>query len=190
MTNVPNTEADNTTVVEASGLRKLWHKLMTSNSLIITYLRSIVSSQAASWVDYIVRFALFSLGALDAFWSVACGAFCGGVVNCIINYRFTFRAENCDWRAVVVKYAVVWLGSMLLNSYGSEALYKFVSGLAWVQHIGIKDNIVFLATTLFVSLMVSWFWNFALQRYVVYRPMPFDKYIIRLLGGKSKEQNK
>lgn len=165
--------------------KRLWHELMTSNSLVVTFLRSMVSSQAASWVDYIVRFVLFSLNALNAFWSVACGAVCGGIVNCIINYRFTFRADGCDFRAVIVKYTAVWVGSLLLNSFGSEALYNFVNEMQWVHSFDIHENAIFMVTSLFVSLMVSWFWNFALQRYMVYRPMPFDPYLSRLLGGKK-----
>ena len=101
-------------------LKEIGDTLLKSNSLIITYLRSIVSSQCASWTDYIVCFCLFALAGLDSFWATACGAFCGGVINCIINYKFTFRAQGVDWRAVVVKYAFVWTGSILLNSYGPK----------------------------------------------------------------------
>jgi len=92
-----------------------------------------------------------------------------------------------DWRAVVVKYAFVWVGSLLLNSYGTEALYNVVSDWQWLQSLGFNTNIYFIGTRLFVSLMVSWFWNFALQRYVVYRPMPFDIYITAFLGGNKNK---
>lgn len=166
--------------------KEIGNTLLKSNNLVITYLRSIVSSQAASWTDYIVCFLLFSLAGLGSFWATAAGAFCGGVINCIINYKFTFRAEGCDWRAVVVKYAVVWTGSLLLNSYGTEWFYGVVGGWEWVNNLGASENVVFIGSRLFVSLMVSWFWNFALQRYVVYRPMPFDKYIVSALGGKVR----
>lgn len=162
-------------------------KLLKSNSLITTYLRSIVSSQCASWADYIVCFALFSLAGLPPFWATAAGAFCGGVINCIINYKFTFRAEGCDWRAVVVKYAFVWLGSLLLNSFGTEYFYAWTATWQWPAQLGISTDVVFIASRLFISLMVSWFWNFALQRYVVYRPIGLDKYILRLFGVKSRE---
>lgn len=168
-------------------LKEIGDTLLKSNSLIITYLRSIVSSQCASWTDYIVCFCLFALAGLDSFWATACGAFCGGVINCIINYKFTFRAQGVDWRAVVVKYAFVWTGSLLLNSYGTETLYNVVSDWQWLQSLGFNQNVYFIGTRLFVSLMVSWFWNFALQRYVVYRPMPFDKYITAVLGGNKEK---
>ncbi|MDE5628815.1 MAG: GtrA family protein [Muribaculaceae bacterium] len=160
-------------------LKKTGDKLLKSNSLIITYLRSIVSSQLASWTDYIVCFCLFSLSLLPPFWATAAGAFCGGVINCIINYKFTFRADNCDWRAVVVKYLFVWIGSLLLNSFGTEYFYAWAQSWQWPAQAGISQNVIFVGSRLFISLMVSWFWNFALQRYVVYRPLAIDKYIVR-----------
>ncbi len=86
-----------------------------------------------------------------------------------------------------MKYAFVWTGSLLLNSYGTEALYNVVSNWQWLQSLGFNQNVYFIGTRLFVSLMVSWFWNFALQRYVVYRPMPFDKYITAVLGGNKEK---
>ena len=52
---------------------------------------------------------------------------------------------------------------------------------------------IFAASTLAVSLLVSWFWNFALQRYFVYRPSKFDPYAIALVNflgfRKRKTQN-
>ena len=170
-----------------ASLKSIGDKLLKSNSLIITYLRSIVSSQCASWTDYIVFFLLAKLTGLTPFWATAAGAFCGGVVNCIINYKFTFRAEGCDWRAVVVKYAVVWTGSLLLNSFGTEWFYGLMSGWQWLCDLGLPQDVVLIGSRLFISLMVSWFWNFALQRYVVYRPMPFDRYIVAALGGTPKK---
>ncbi len=169
-------------------LKSIGKKLLTSNNFIITYLRSMVSSQAASWVDYVVCFLLFALTGLGSFWATAAGAFCGGVVNCIINYKFTFRAEGCDWRAVVVKYAVVWCGSLLLNSYGTEWFYGVVMNWQWIQSFNLPENVYFIGSRLFISLMVSWFWNFLLQRYVVYRPMSFDRYISAALGGKTNTE--
>ena len=65
--------------------------------------------------------------------------------------------------------------------------YSSVSNWQWLQSLGFNQNVYFIGTRLFVSLMVSWFWNFALQRYVVYRPMPFDKYITAVLGGNKEK---
>lgn len=171
-------------------IKDIKEKLLKSNSLATTFLRSIVSSQCASWTDYAVCFLLFATSLLDPFWATAAGALCGGVVNCIINYKFTFHADGCDWRAVVVKYAFVWVGSLLLNSFGTEFMYMVVKKWSWLDSFNISHDLLFVGARLFVSLMVSWFWNFGMQRYVVYRPMSFDKYLSRLLGGSIKHKEK
>ena len=91
--------------------RKVADKVLRSDSLIFTFLRSVVSSQAASWSDMIVRMVMFAfvLQSVDPFYrsniSVACGALVGGIVNCTINYRFTFHAAGQSVKAVIVKYA-------------------------------------------------------------------------------------
>lgn len=169
-------------------VERLKENLLNNNSLIFTFLRSAVSSQAASWTDMIVRVVLFSFvfKALDPFYrsnlSVACGAILGGVVNCAINYHFTFHASGQSVRAVIVKYILVWTGSLLLNMYGTTFASIGLSKWYFLLNMGFTADAIFAVSTLVVSLLVSWFWNFALQRYFVYRPTRFDPYAIRIAG--------
>ncbi len=83
-------------------MHKLLKKALHSDNLVCTFMRSIASSQAASWVDMGVRFALFAWVGLLPFVATAVGCVAGGIVNCIINYRFTFHASEVDPRAVAV----------------------------------------------------------------------------------------
>lgn len=170
-----------------NSLKKIGDKALHNNSLGWTFLRSIFSSQVASWVDMLLSFALFSLFDFSPWVSTAAGAIAGGVINCIINYRLTFHAQGVSWRAVVVKYALVWVGSVSLNSVGTELLYKLLSSMTWLEQIGFRPDGYFAAARLATSLIVSWAWNFLLQRYFVYRETRFDKYAIGLteiLTGK------
>lgn len=161
-------------------LSNMGHKALHSDSLFFTYLRSIVASQSASWVDLGVGFMLFAWAGFVPWVATAIGAIAGGVLNCVVNYCFTFRATDCPWRAVAVKYAMVWVGSLLLNSFGTEAVYWLLNRWAWLETIGFKPDGYYAAARLGVSLLVSWFWNFALQRYFVYRPTRFDRAAILL----------
>lgn len=154
-------------------------KLLHSNKLFFTYLRSIVTSQAAGWTDMFIGFALFAWAGLTPWLSTAIGAMCGGILNCILNYRFTFRADDCDWRAVMTKYAMVWVGSMLLNTFGTQFLYYLMESISWFETIGFNPDGFYAVARVFTSLIVSWFWNFLLQRYFVYRTLPIDKYIVK-----------
>lgn len=161
-------------------ISEIGNKALRSDSLIFTYLRSIVASQSASWLDMGLGFALFAWAGLMPWLATGIGAVAGGVLNCIINYRFTFRASGCDWRAIAVKYTLIWLGSLLLNAFGTQAVYYVLQNWPWLETVGFRPDGYYAAARLFVSLMVSWFWNFALQRYFVYRPSSFDRYAIAL----------
>lgn len=180
-------------------IKKAGDKILNNDSLFFTFLRSIVSSQAASWADLATRMLMFAFvfAALDPFYrsnlSVACGAAVGGIVNCTINYRFTFHAAGQSVKAVIVKYILVWTGSLLLNMYGTTFTCEALAHWQFLLDMGFTPDGIFAASTLTVSLLVSWFWNFALQRYFVYRPSKFDPYAIAFVNflgfRKHKTQN-
>ncbi len=162
-------------------LKKIGTDILKKDNLIYTFLRSAVSSQAASWVDMGLGFVLFSWAHLTPWLSTALGAIAGGAINCIVNYKFTFHAKNCPWSAVIVKYALVWVGSLLLNAFGTQFLYYVLNSWDWLKTLGFTDEGCYAAARLTTSLAVSWFWNFILQRYFVYHPTKFDKYATALV---------
>ena len=161
--------------------RRVAAKVMKSDSLVPTFLRSIVSSQCSSWTDMLISFAAFAWLHLTPFLSTAIGAFVGGVVNCVINYRFTFHATDIPWKAVVMKFALVWAGSLLLNSYGTHLRYYLFTQWDWLIDMGFRPDGFFAAARLLTSLIVSLVWNFLLQRYFVFRNTKFDRKIVEFL---------
>ena len=155
-----------------------------------TFLRSSLSSQIASWTDMGVAFAIFAwvlrpLGAdpLRQFIATAIGLVIGGIVNCCINYKFTFRAEHCSVKAVAVKYLLIWGGSFVLNLGGTTMLTYFLQSVEWLQTIGVKTDGIFAFSRLSVSLIVSLAWNFLMQKNFVYVPTRFDRYAIRAVDA-------
>ena len=145
-------------------------------------IRSSLSSQLCGWIDTITSFLAFALLDLSAWWSTAVGAFIGGVFNCIINYRFTFHAYGVDWRAAMTKFILVWAGSLLLNSFGTEIVYHWVCTLYGQQEVtDIANDGTFLASRLSVALAVSLCWNFLMQRNFVFKTTRVDPYINRML---------
>ena len=128
-----------------------------------------------------ISFALFAWAHFTPFLSTAIGAFVGGVVNCLINYRFTFHATDVPWKSVAVKYAFVWAGSLFLNAYGTHLCYYLFTQWSWLNDIGFKPDGFFAAARLFVSLVVSLGWNFILQRYFVFRNTRYDRMIVNLI---------
>lgn len=171
-------------------VRKIGSNILNSDRLIFTFIRSAGASQAASWIDLGTAFILFAFAHFAPWISTAIGAFVGGVINCILNYRFTFHARSCPWKAVIVKYALVWLGSLLLNSGGTELLYYGLIHWPWLEEVGFKPDGYFAAARLIVSGVVSLGWNFLLQRNFVYHTSRFDKYAISFLYFFSGKKNK
>lgn len=161
---------------------KLKNRFVYGGDNVTTFLRSTVSSQISSWTDMGTSFLLFALCHLAPWLSTAIGAVAGGIVNCSINYRFTFHASSLPVKAVVVKYALIWLGSLLLNVYGTEVVYYLLQHLNFLEQMGFKPNGYFAAARLGVSLIVSLFWNFLMQKNFVYVATRFDPYAIRFVN--------
>lgn len=164
-----------------SKLKKVGSNIIRSDKFIYYALRAGVASQTASWIDLFTGFALFAWVGLAPWLATGIGACVGGVINCVINFHFTFHAQNMSWKAVVLKYALVWIGSLLLNSLGTEALYALFRHWHWLETIGFNPDGFFAAARLLTSLIVSLGWNLLLQAKFVYRPTAFDPYAIRLM---------
>lgn len=178
-----NTEIYNPT--HDNKIKELGTTLLKSNGLVPTFLRSAVSSQASGWVDFAVGFVMFYwvFNQHLSWLATGIGVVAGGIVNCVICYKFTFRAENCPWSAVVVKYALVWIGNLILNSGGTELLYILLKKWNILEELGFKAAGYYSFARIVMSLLVSWFWNFILQRNFVYRPSKFDPYAVRFMDS-------
>lgn len=169
---------------QTHGIKDVGNTLLKSKSLVPTFLRSAVSSQASGWVDFITGFVFFQwVFAQHLSWLASgIGVVAGGVVNCMLCYKFTFRAENVPWKAVVVKYALVWIGNLILNSGGTEVLQILLQKWNILEEMGFKNAGYYATARLVMSLLVSWFWNFVLQRNFVYRPSAFDPYAVKFMN--------
>ena len=163
---------------------------------LFTLLRSSITSQISAWTDFGVSMLCYAFifTALDELYhsnlSVAAGAIAGGIVNCAINYRFTFHAKGQPKKAIAVKYFIVWVGSFLFNMYGTTGFAYLLSKWEWLIEIGFKPDGIFAAARLFVSLVVSLGWNFVLQRNFVYRPSAFDPYAISIVNSFFRKKKK
>ncbi len=163
-----------------------------------TLIRSWITSQISAWTDFGVSMICYAFifTALPELYhsnlSVVAGAVAGGIINCTINYRFTFHAKGQSIKAVIVKYILVWGGSCLLNMYGTTGCAYLLSQWDWLLSIGFKPDGIFAASRLIVSGIVSIAWNFVLQRNFVYRPSRFDPYAIKMVNAimRKKPKNK
>ena len=142
-----------------------------------TFLRAQFSSQIASLTDFTVTILLAKLFNLFYLHAAFTGAVCGGIVNCIINYKWTFKVKGVKKRYIAVKYAFVWIGSILLNTWGTFAMTEFLKQSAWLRELlGHMVDDVFIFSKIVVSLLVGFLWNYNMQNYFVYKDRNFGKY--------------
>jgi putative flippase GtrA len=142
----------------------------------IWIIKAMIVSQISAWTDFGVSFLAFSIFNIGSGLSAACGAISGGLVNCGINYKWTFRdIVNCPLSHIVIKYCIVWLGSLVFNSVGTQELDMALTKLCSLGILDLSKYVCFSAARLFVSLLVSVFWNLTLQRLFVYRVVQFDR---------------
>lgn len=132
------------------------------------------TSQASAWADFVTSFVVFAWLGFSGGNAAAAGAIAGGIVNCTLNYKWTFRGSGCPVANVVVKYLMVWVGSLLLNAYGTQYLTEICLDSSLLGLWGISRNLRFTIARLTVSLIVSLCWNLLLQRTFVYRYVKFD----------------
>lgn len=147
----------------------------------ILFLKASVASQIASWVDMGLGILLKLVFNVDIKLATAIGAITGGIINCSINYKWTFKANSCSVPAVVIKYILVWTGSLLLNMYGTALLDNAFANSTTLAEWGIKAGVYTTVARVGTSLLVSIFWNFMLQRYFVYRYNTIDPFLDGLL---------
>lgn len=137
-----------------------------------TFCKAQLSAQVATLVDFSMSFLLAAVGGLWYVTASFLGALSGGIVNCVVNYRWVFHAAMLKKRYVVLKYLVVWTGSILLNTAGTHLL------TVWTGQYFIFPKVV-------VAVIIALLWNYPLQRTFVYRDNHMGKRM-----GRLKKSNK
>lgn len=145
---------------------------------IFMFIRSSISSQISGYVDIAVSIGLVALH-VSEWLATPLGAVAGGVVNCCINYKFTFRVDGYSRRAVAVKFFLVWAMSLALNTVGTGLMATGFDH--W--HVLTRLSFTFLGSyamaRLITSALVSLLWNYPMQYKFVYRANRLDRYAIK-----------
>ena len=160
-------------------LKKLIPPQFKSKKEFKILLQATVTSQISAWSDFILSLILFEFTPLGPLYSKAIGATTGGVINCSLNYKWTFQGNTVSKRMVAIKYTLVWVGSLLFNSYGTDFVHYLFVNWDWLQEIGFKDAGCFMAAQLLVAFFVSVFWNILLQRYFVFQDLDIKGFFFR-----------
>ncbi len=123
---------------------------------VFTFCKAQGSAVFATGCDYAMRLFLDKIVDVNYLYATFVGGVTGGVINCFVNYNFAFHGNTARKRDVIVRYFLMWTGSILLNTAGT-GFFKEVARLK-----------VYTAMLL-TSFLVALFWNYMLQRTVVFK---------------------
>lgn len=167
-----------------SWIKKLM-KAVNNKGGFFTFIRAQFSSQIASVLDFIVTIFLVHTMSMYYVYSSFIGSVSGGIFNCLLNYRWTFRENNCKIKYVIIKYTSVWIGSIFLNTYGTYFFTETLIKNHWTRLVLEKYSIdFFLFPKIIVSILVGFLWNYSLQRMFVYRDINFKKVVNKINNNK------
>lgn len=141
---------------------------------IITFCKAQLSAQIATVVDFTVTALLAELFGIWYLIATFVGALSGGVVNCIVNYHWVFKAQELKKQFVAIKYLFVWCGSILLNTAGTYVLTELSA-----QH--------YLISKVVVAVLVGFLWNYQMQRLFVYRDNHIKDKLERLRTHREQQ---
>jgi len=97
------------------------------------FLRAQLSAQMATIADFLVTILLVRLFEVYYVYATLAGAVYGGIVNCVINYKWTFKSTGKKTN-VAVKFILVWVCSIWLNTWGTYALTESLAKIPWVRY--------------------------------------------------------
>ena len=137
---------------------------------ITTFLKAQGAAGVATFADYMMRVFVDKILAIGYLHATFIGAVTGGVVNCIINYKWAFGDHDRSKKSVAWRYLVIWTGSILLNTGGTWFFKEIV---------GMKAYSAMMVT----SLLVAVCWNYLMQLTFVFGKK-------KLLSDRAKARNK
>ncbi len=134
------------------------------------FLRAQLSAQMATIADFLVTILLVRLFDVYYVYATFAGAIYGGIVNCVINYKWTFKSKGKKTN-VAVKFILVWVCSIWLNTWGNVCTDGIISKkIPWVRDtLSLYFGDFFIIPKMAVAVIVALFWNYNMHRFFVYR---------------------
>lgn len=157
-------------------IRKITNAISQKGGVFM-FLRAQFSSQLASLTDFLVTIVLAKVFNVFYVYATFTGSVFGGIINCALNYKWTFKSTDVKKKHVAIKYITVWIGSIILNTTGTYLVTELLGNFVWLRDLlGHLFDDVFIVSKIFVSLIVGFLWNYNMQRLFVYRNRDFKKY--------------
>lgn len=133
-------------------------------------LKAFCTAQIASFVDFVTTVLLTSVFGVYYVVSTTIGAVTGGVINCVMNYKWVFPMSDSRKCFIALKFFMVWSGSILFNTWGTYILTEWTKNQNWViVLLGEYHDQIYIVCKVLVAVLVAVCWNYLMQRNFVYR---------------------
>ena len=121
----------------------------------ISFLKAQLNSIISTAVDFLVMITLVEIFSVWYIAAVIAGAVAGAVTNFMLGRTWVFRTKDKDVKAQILKYSIVWIGSLLLNISG---VYFFTEILKFK----------YIISKIMASAAVGFTFNYFLQKRFVF----------------------
>lgn len=164
------------------------------------FLRSQLSSQVATIFDNVSAFALkklldfarikvvyiFSRGIEAYVIATVVGQIIGGAVSCFLNYKWAFKSLDVKFKYVIIKFLLVWIGSITLNTFLTFVITEWLKSTRIVESIlgPYYADDIFIVAKLLVAIVVGFVWNFNMYKYFVFKNIDSKKFFKKMLKQK------
>lgn len=132
---------------------------------LLLFVRAQISSQIATFADFLISILLNRWWNVYFLYATMVGTVTGGIVNCGINYKWTFRNSDTRLKYIIMKYIIVWLGSLLMNIGLTYIITEWFTTLPYLNG---QQN-AFIIAKVIVSVTVAIGWNYTLQKNFVFK---------------------
>ena len=122
----------------------------------ITFVKAQAASFIASMADYFITISCVELA---GFWYVvgsSIGTIVGGVTNFSLGRHWVFRGGEAERNIQLLRYAVVWMGYLLLTTFGVYLLTHF-------------GGFNYIVSKVMVTLFMAIAYSYPLQKRYVFR---------------------
>ena len=121
----------------------------------LLFFKAQASSLIATMVDFFTTIVLVEVFKQHYLVGGVTGAIAGAITNFMINRQWAFNAKEESAQKQSLRYALVWLGSLLLNTSGLYLLTHFLT-------------IKYIISKIIISLIVGIGFNYVLQKKYVF----------------------
>ena len=129
----------------------------------ITFTKAQLASLVATGVDFLVTWLLLRWAGVNSATASgiitfcgATGTLCGGVTNFLIGRNWVFNASERHWTGQLNRYALIWIGNLVLNASGLYLLSRYTKMEPMVAKI-------------VIAILVAVCYNYTLQKRFVFK---------------------